>query len=517
MINRSNKFNFYSLYFFLIGILTSFSLPPYNYWFINFFSFSFLFIILFKNLEKNFKTFFFYGYFFGFGYFLSSLYWIPFSLSHDDNFKTFIPIAIIIIPAFLSLFYAFAFLIFKIFCNSKKNIIANLLIFSLALSILEFLRGNILSGFPWNLFAYSLSENINIIQINSVIGVYAFNMILITIFSAPSILYLDRKKKNLFGFSIILITFVFFYIFGFLKVKSFNNLDVKNLSTKIKILSTSIPIDRYYSSANDEEILLKLIELSNPNLNENTIFIWPEGVIPNINLVDLKNNYNIIFERSFADIHSIVLGINDEEVSNGIKKYYNSLTIIDNEANVLYKYHKNKLVPFGEFLPLESWLSKLGLKNITNNYQSYTASKKRNLFTFKKDIDIKILPLICYEIIYSGKLSKNNDYKFIINISEDGWFGNSIGPSQHFVHTIFRSIEYGKYTLRSANNGISAVINPIGFTVDKININNEGSIFINQIKEVDNTPFSKYGNKIYFFIILLYIFLIFSFTKIKNE
>ena len=174
-------------------------------------------------------------------------------------------------------------------------------------------------------------------------------------------------------------------------------------------------------------------------------------------------------------------------------------------------------MPFGEFLPLESWLSKLELKNITNNYQSYTASKKRNLFTFKKDIDIKILPLICYEIIYSGKLSKNNDYKFIINISEDGWFGNSIGPSQHFVHTIFRSIEYGKYTLRSANNGISAVINPIGFTVDKININNEGSIFINQIKEVDNTPFSKYGNKIYFFIILLYIFLIFSFTKIKNE
>ena len=193
------------------------------------------------------------------------------------------------------------------------------------------------------------------------------------------------------------------------------------------------------------------------------------------------------------------------------------MSIIDNKINILYKYYKNRLVPFGEFLPLEKILSKLGLKSLTNNYQSYSASFERKLFNFEKYNKIKILPLICYEIIYSGKLSEDYDYNIIINISEDGWFGNSIGPHQHFAHTIFRSIEYGKYTLRSANNGISAIIDPSGAVLEKININNEGVISVKQIKKVDKTLFSEFGNKMYFFTILLYIFLIFLFMKLKNE
>ena len=104
--------NFFILF---LGVTTSFSLPPYNYWLLNFLTFSLLFIILFINKLKNPKIFFLYGYIFGFGYFISSLYWIPLSLVYDENFKFLIPIAIIIIPGFLSLFFALAFLIFKIF------------------------------------------------------------------------------------------------------------------------------------------------------------------------------------------------------------------------------------------------------------------------------------------------------------------------------------------------------------------------------------------------------------------
>ena len=516
---KKKSYNSYlqSLYFFTLGILTSFSLPPYNFWIINFFTFSFIVILLFKNLEKNsLKTFFFYGYFFGFGYFLFSLYWVPFSLSHDENFKSLIPLATFIIPAFLSIFYAIAFFLLKFFSNSKSLVI-NILIFSLSLGLLEFFKGNILSGFPWNLFAYSLSENVNLIQINSIIGVYAFNTILITIFCAPSIVYFSRQKKNILSFSFLILVFLSFYVFGFLKVKNFNNQDDLILSTKIKILSTIIPIERFYSNMSNEEILKKLIELSDPKYDKKMMFIWPEGVIPGTNLKDLKKNYNSLFKKKFGDNHIIIMGINDFEEDKGIKKYYNSLSVIDNKTNILYKYYKNKLVPFGEFIPLENFLSKLGFKSLTNNYQSYTAGKKRKLFNYKDDVEIKVLPLICYEIIYSGNLSENNDYKFIVNISEDGWFGNSIGPYQHFVHTIFRSIEYGKYTLRSANNGISAIVDPVGQTIKKISINNEGSILLNKVKKFDKTIFSTYGNKIYFLIILLYIFLIFSFTKIENE
>ena len=197
--------------------------------------------------------------------------------------------------------------------------------------------------------------------------------------------------------------------------------------------------------------------------------------------------------------------------------FYNTFSVIDNKVNVVFKYNKNKLVPFGEFLPLEIILSKFGLKSLTNNYQSYSSGTERNLFNDIDNSKIKILPLICYEIIYSGQLSEDNNYHFIVNLSEDGWFGDSIGPHQHFAHTIFRSIEYGRYTLRSANNGISAVVDPSGSIIDKININNEGAISIKKMTNVDKTLFSIYGNKIYFLIILLYIFLIFSFKKLKNE
>ncbi len=504
------------MYIFFLGVATSFSLPPYNFWFLNFLTFSLLIIFLIKNDYKSLKAFSFYGYSFGFGYFFSNLYWIPLSLLHDENFKFLIPIAMVLIPAFLSLFYGLAFLLFRLFLGFK-GVFVKILLFSIFLGLCEFIRGTILSGFPWNLFAYSFSENLNYIQINSLIGIYAFNTKLITLFSVPSILYLSRKRNDLLGFSLIVILALSTILYGTIKIKSFDNLKPVKLSTEIKVLSTAIPIERFYLNVDNEKILKKLIKLSEPEQNKPTIFIWPEGIISNTNFNFFKNEYDYLLKKSFSNNHTVILGINDERLENEKIKYYNSLSIIDSEVELLYQYKKNKLVPFGEFLPFERILTSIGLKVLTNNYQSYSSGLERELFNLNNEIPINILPLICYEIIYSGNLSNNNEYNFIINISEDGWFGNSIGPHQHFAHSIFRSIEYGKYTLRSANNGISAIVDPSGSVIDKLDINSEGTILLKELVNVDKTLFSSYENKIYFLIILLYIFLIFSFKKLENE
>ena len=127
------------------------------------------------------------------------------------------------------------------------------------------------------------------------------------------------------------------------------------------------------------------------------------------------------------------------------------------------------------------------------------------------------MPLICYEIIYSGKLFTNSNFDYIVNISEDGWFGKSIGPEQHLTHSIFRAIESGKYVLRSANNGTSAIINPLGVIEQKVDVNKSGYIDLSETRKIEPTLFAKFGNKIFGFIILLYIFLIFSFKKLRNE
>ena len=213
----------------------------------------------------------------------------------------------------------------------------------------------------------------------------------------------------------------------------------------------------------------------------------------------------------------MVIGFNSQSIDNGSIDYFNSFSVYDNNLNLLDTYNKINLVPFGEFLPFENLLRGIGLKTITNNYQSFLSGKRRDIIRIKqKNFSLKILPLICYEIIYSGKISENYNFDVIINISEDGWFGQSIGPKQHFAHSIFRAIESGKYVLRSANNGIAAIINPLGIVEKKVNLGSSGYIDFDKKKIIQPTVFSKYGNKIFGLLILLYIFLIFSFNRIKQ-
>ena len=155
---------------------------------------------------------------------------------------------------------------------------------------------------------------------------------------------------------------------------------------------------------------------------------------------------------------------------------------------------------------------------MTNNYQSFSKGEKREIINIKKkNFSIKILPLICYEIIYSGKIFSNNNFDLIVNISEDGWFGKSIGPKQHHNHSIFRAVESGKYVVRSSNNGIASIINPLGIIEQSVNFGQSGYVDLKEINRIQPTIFSIYGNKIFGLLILLYILLIFSFNKIKNE
>ena len=214
----------------------------------------------------------------------------------------------------------------------------------------------------------------------------------------------------------------------------------------------------------------------------------------------------------------MLIGINSQKTNKEKIDYFNSLSIYDHNLEILNFYNKINLVPFGEFLPFEIILKKLGLSAITNNYQSFSSGEDRKIIDIKRDdFSLKILPLICYEIIYSGKIFNNSNFDLIVNISEDGWFGSSIGPKQHFAHSIFRAIESGKYLLRSSNNGITAIVNPLGIVEQKVEYGQSGYIDFKKVKKIQPTLFSKYGNKIFITLILLYIFLIFSFNRFKNE
>ena len=261
----------------------------------------------------------------------------------------------------------------------------------------------------------------------------------------------------------------------------------------------------------------ELISISSPIEEKKTFFVWPEGIIPNT-YEDQLDLYNDIFEKYFSENHLIGLGITSRKTMNNDYNYYNSFSIFDNKVNLIDNYNKIKLVPFGEFVPLENILNKFGLKTITNNIGSFDKGVNRKIIKIQDDLkQINFLPLICYEIIYSGNLTKDFDFDFILNISEDGWFGKSIGPKQHFIHSKFRAVENGKYIIRSSNNGMAAIINPLGYIENKIDYGISGYIDLEGIRDLKPTLFSKYGNNIFFILILLYIVLTFSFNRIKNE
>ena len=192
--------------------------------------------------------------------------------------------------------------------------------------------------------------------------------------------------------------------------------------------------------------------------------------------------------------------------------YYNSLVVVNNKLEIQNQYFKQKLVPFGEFLPFENFLNKIGIKKITEGYGSFLKGENQENIIID---EINILPLICYEIIFPKLVQQSNrDTNLIINISEDAWFGNSIGPHQHFSKAIFRAIEQNSYLVRSANRGFSAIINNKGQIINKLNPTEAGNIEL-------SVPLIKTENKnkndlIFFVLLITYVF-IFYFNKINND
>jgi len=520
----NNKF--FVIFFapFLLGVITIFGFSPYNFTFVNFFTFSTLLFFIFIIKKRTFSTyrkkksnryFFYLGISFGFGFFLFGNYWISISLTHDEMFTNLIPFALILIPLFLSLFFGLAILLVGRFCEKKFYFI---LLFSLTFSIFEYLRGNIFTGFPWNLISYTWSSSSESIQILSLIGSYSLSLISLTFFCIP-FLFLQKKiiRKNIIFFLFFLSLFTVNYFYGMYKIS--NSDYTFDQSINVKIISPNFSLKEY--SINSEfDQLKRLIQISEPEKDKKTLFIWPEGIFYESYLQNIVL-YKDLFKDKFSENHLIILGINNfvNTEDPNKKKYFNSLVILNHKLEILSVYNKINLVPFGEFLPFEKILSKFGLKKITSGYSSFSSGDERKIIKLNDKFNKKlILPLICYEIIYPGKIkTKNQNPNLIINISEDAWFGDSIGPYQHYAKAIYRSVEEGLFIARSANKGVSGFIDPNGKSVKFLDTSESGNVEYKMPQLTEATLYSSYGNKIFFLIILLYIFLTLIFKKIETN
>ena len=500
---------------FLIGSLSVLSLQPFNFTLINSFVLPlFLYFIVYINKKSKGvyrkkpykKNLFIFGTFFGFGFYLSGIHWITNSLTFDESFKFLIPFSLILIPLFLSLFFSIVVLILGPYLSLNLN---SIFLFSAGLALSDFLRAKIMTGFPWNLWVYSFSWATEIIQILEIVGLFAFNLISITIFMIPALFLTNIKliKKLIYFFSIIVIFFLF-YIYGNYSLNhNKQKLEAMDKKFNIKVISPNFKLEYGLTIDDLETRLEKLIRYSDPSKNLRTLFVWPEGVFSGYSFKEIQN-LKKIFIKNFNKNHFILFGTN--RFDDKKKGFYNSLIIVNNRMEIIQEYRKQKLVPFGEFLPFEKILGKFGLKKITEGYGTFLKGDKQKNVILD---ELNILPLICYEIIFTEfiQLSDKNT-NLIINISEDGWFGNSIGPHQHFVKGIYRAIENNSFLIRSANKGISAIINNKGEIINKLSPNEAGNIELEVPLIISE---NKNKNDLIFFILLITYIFIFKF--IKNE
>ncbi len=419
------------------------------------------------------------GFWFGLGYFVLGLYWIGYAFLVDaSTFAWLLPFAVLGLPAYLALFTAFGFALARLIWTRDAS---RLIALAVALTVSEWLRGHLLTGFPWNTFGYALSEPLALAQTASLIGLWGLTFLTVAIFASPAVLIdgRSRGRKPWMAPAAALLVLVAMGIFGAARLSREPTRMVADV--KLRIMQPNLQQDVKFNYAAKAEVMRKYLTLSDrasgpqsTGVRDASILIWPESAFPFF----LTREADAMAEIADLLPKSTVLitgSVRAPDLPPGarITRAYNSIYVIDHDGSILSVYDKLHLVPFGEYLPLQDWLEALGLEQLTRIQGGFIPGKLRH--TLQLPGAPPALPLICYEIVFPGDIAADGDRPgWIVNLTNDGWFGISTGPYQHLQQARLRAIEQGLPVVRAANTGISAVIDPMGRIVARLGLGIEG-------------------------------------------
>lgn len=416
------------------------------------------------------------GYCFGVGYFGSTLYWVA------ESFKcvglgNYGYIAVIFLVAYLSVYTGLVTMLTKIFAKTKVDF---LWIFSILWFFMEYLRGIMFTGFPWNLAGYTTYNIPYFSQIADIFGIYGVSFLFILIISL-----FTYKKTIKSGVSILAVTL----LYGYYKVEIYDGYINPSNRNLVTIIQPSIPQEEKMNMHFLKDNINKYIDISNAEdiYKGKKLIVWPEAAI-NIPI----NNHRKIVEYIGAGInHSDTFIVTGADRRGEEREIYNSLCVIDKHSEIIQFYDKRHLLPFGEFIP--EFLLDIGLRKVTPGILNFSIGQKKR--TIKIDGFEQFDAVICYEIAFPGEIVDDKESKWILNITNDSWFKDSDGPTQHLITACFRAIEEGKTIARCANNGISCIINCNGQITKQLKTDEVGKINSIMPQKYCDTFFSKYHNK----------------------
>lgn len=419
------------------------------------------------------------GWVWGFGYFVAGLWWLGAAfLVEADEFAWAMPLGVLGLPALLAFFSAFGFALARLLWTPDAW---RILAFAFGLTVSEWLRGHLFTGFPWNSPGMALGQNLWLMQSASLVGLYGLTLLAAGICAAPALLLTGRTARERWTApGLALVALAAMAAFGAWRIPSKPLASVNDV--RLRIMQPNLPQDAKFNPNNRSAIMRRYLTLSaSPGRDGRgpegaTHIIWPESAFPFLLHRDPASLAQIAALLGPGSVLITGAARMDEPLpGEAVGKFFNAIQVIDEKGTILGNYDKVHLVPFGEYVPklLDSLIRAVGLRQFVHIPGGFEPSETRETLT------VPGLPpvaaTICYEAIFPGELLPDGPRpNLILNVTNDAWFGQTPGPYQHFAQARLRAVEEGLPLVRAANTGISAVVDPYGRIVDSLPLGVEG-------------------------------------------
>jgi apolipoprotein N-acyltransferase len=437
------------------------------------------------------------GWSFGFGYFVTSLYWLGFAFLVDaEPFALLMPLGVAALPAGLALFWAGAAAgAIAVWQPGPRRAVA----LAVALAAGEWLRGHVLSGFPWNAPGYAAGALDGLGQGAAFVGLYGMTLLVLLWAGLAAVLASEaleppgadwrgsRAGNGAAGA-------------GGRALAAGHRIDGHVRERLPAHRPGQYRARRQVGPEHRDEIVAAHLDLSTAGgLAGVTHLVWPESAVPM--LIDEAPEARERLVRALPDHVTLLLGALRRELHDPAGtpsvRVYNSLFAVSGAGDILARYDKWRLVPFGEYLPFEALLEPLGLRQFVPLPLGFSAGPAPRTLAIEGTPGFA--PLICYEAIFPRALIDRRDRpEWLLNVTNDGWFGNTAGPYQHLEQARFRAIEEGLALVRAANTGISAVIDPYGRILHRLPLGEAGRFDSPLPRPLPPTVYALWGDLPFF-------------------
>ncbi len=474
------------------------------------------------------------GFLFAYAFHVAGLYWLREAfLVTGGSLAMLWPLGVLGLPAILAIYHGLA----AAFCAATAprgpwRVVA----LAVGLGFSEWLRGNLLTGFPWNVLGIALTSPDTLMQSAGLLGIYGLTTLAVLMLALPAVILAETTtpgrqwKGRWAAVTALALPLAAMIAYGTARLSEPSPGWVDDV--RIRLVQPSIPQREKWMADKQPEFVEKQLSLSlrdpdgkHDGLVGITHVIWPEAAMPFLPLQrpevlarigqTLPDGVHLVAGVLRLERRPVPAGAGDDE--NARTEVYNSMVVLDPDGQPIHIYDKTHLVPFGEYLPFQSFLERLGLSALTRQRGGFSIGPEPRPLLRVPGL-AGAAPLICYEAVFPGTSAKSRERPHVlVNVTNDGWFGNSSGPRQHLHQARLRAVEDGVPLLRVANNGITAAFDAHGRELARLDMDVTGVIDTRLPARIPPPPYARFGDLTFLLMCLMLLALLYRFRIITSR